>query len=318
MDELTTRRLILLNELAEIDDTIAVYRQLARENGDNANYVGPSPSSIGDDNGNDDDDDNDNNDIEDNNQISFDFSGERMEIFPEGPGSPSTTSDDEDVEIITSPPREPSKLSLRDTPSIVYWQGSRQDPRLKSDQWLSEKPNESFSRDFVQEIGTQRLCNTLRPKIFVIMLVHPNAAGCPANKACDHWELRWDDRPRREPGTLELELICLDRRDRGDFIDLPGKKLVLLDKDHPSPIKCDPCFLFNALKPDFSSLDGTHLDVVLFRMLQPDDGEDDNPVEGRDESEDNNLDHPCEKIGWTEAYRYMDRCGRRLVTLINE
>ncbi|KAI1035481.1 hypothetical protein LB504_005816 [Fusarium proliferatum] len=295
MDDLNTRRHFLLEELAEIDDTIAVYRQLAGENGDvvNADTVDPTLPSRGDDY--DDNHENGNNHIEDDRQIAFDFDGEMMEIFPERPGSPSLTSDDDDVEIITSSRQEPSKLSLRDTPLVVLDRGPSQDPRFKPDQWLSEKPNESFSRDFLQGIGTQRLCNTLRPEISVIMLAHPYAEGCPANKACYHWELRWDDRPRRDPGTLELELICLDRRDRGDYIDPPGKKFYMLDEDHPRPIKCNPCFLFNGLKPDFSCLDGTNLDVVLFRMLQPDDGEDDDPVEG-----------------------YMDRCGRQLATLLYE
>ncbi|KLO82892.1 uncharacterized protein FFB20_14218 [Fusarium fujikuroi] len=318
MDDLNTRRHFLLEELAEIDDTIAVYRQLAGDNGDvvNADTVDPTLPSRGDDY--EDNYENSNNHIEDDRQIAFDFDGEMMEIFPEGPGSSSLTSDDDSVEIITSSPQEPSKLSLRDTPLVVFDRGPSQDPRFKPDQWLSEKPNESFSRDFLQGIGTQRLCNTLRPEISVIMLAHPYAEGCPANKACHHWELRWDDRPRRDPGTLELELICLDRRDRGDYIDPPGKKFYMLDKDHPRPIKCNPCFLFNGLKPDFSSLDGTNLDVVLFRMLQPDDGEDDDPVEGRDESEENNLDYPFEKIGWTECHRYMDRCGRQLATVLYE
>ncbi|KAG5802712.1 hypothetical protein H9Q74_012368 [Fusarium xylarioides] len=335
MGDLIARRTVLLNELAEIEDNITVYREAATREvaareaaireaaGEdeafvNADTVNPTPSPRGDaDNESDNNGENGNNDVEDDRQIAFDFDGVRMEqVFPEGPGSPETTSSD--VEIITSSPQQPSKLSLRDTPSIAFWQGPRVDPRFKPDQWLAEKPSESFSRDFLQGIGTARLCNTLRPEIFVLMLAHPNAAGCPANEACHHWELRWDDRPRREPGTIELELICLDRRDRGNYIDPPGKKFYMLDQDHPNPIKCDPCFLFNALKPDFSSLDGTNLDVVLFRLLQPDDGEDDDPVEGRDESEGNNLDHPCEKIGWEEVHRYMDRCGRQLATLLYE
>ncbi|PNP82848.1 hypothetical protein FNYG_04079 [Fusarium nygamai] len=338
MDDLITRRTVLRNQLAEIEDNIAIQVTAVREEAAreaaireaagedevfaNADTVDPIPSPRGDANNEDDNhNENDNNDIEDDLQIAFDFEGGfggmMVPIFPEGPGSPETTSSS-DVEIITSTPPQPSKLSLRDTPSIAFWQGPRVDPRFKPDQWLSEKPSESFSRDFLQGIGTARLCNTLRPEIFVLMLAHPNAAGCPANEACHHWELRWDDRPRREPGTIELELICLDRRDRGDYIAPPGKEFHMLDQDHPNPIKCDPCFLFNALKPDFSSLEGTNLDVVLFRLLQPDDGEDDDPVEGRDESEGNNLDHPCEKIGWEEVHRYMDRWGRQLATLLYE
>ncbi|KAF5695219.1 integral membrane protein PTH11 [Fusarium denticulatum] len=330
MDGLITRRTVLRNHLAEIEDNIAIQEaaiRVAAGEDDvlaNADTVDPAPSPRGDaDNEDDNNNENDNNDIDDDLHIAYDFEGGfggmMVPIVPEGPGSPETTSSS-DVEIVTftSTPSQPSKLSLRDTPSIVFWQGPRVDPRFKPDQWLSEKPSESFSRDFLQGIGTARLCNTLRPEIFVLMLAHPNAAGCPANEACHHWELRWDDRPRREPGTIELELICLDRRDRGDYIAPPDKEFHMLDQDHPNPIKCDPCFLFNALKPDFSSLDGTNLDVVLFRLLQPDDGEDDEPVEGRDESEDNNLDHPFEKIGWEEVHRYMDRWGRQLATLLDE
>ncbi|KAF4434849.1 hypothetical protein FACUT_7509 [Fusarium acutatum] len=320
MDDLIARRAFLLNELAEIEDTIEVYREAADREaaGEDEAFVNTDTadstlSSRGDDNNND----NGNNDVEDNNQIEFDFDVGRIEIFPEGPGSPGTTSHDDVVEITMTSPHQPSKLSLRDTPSVAFWEGAQKDPRFKPGQWLSEKPNGCFSRDLLQCITTARLYNTLRPEIFVIMLAHPNAAGCPANEACHHWELRWDDRPRQEPGTIELELICLDRRDRGDYVDLPGKNH-LLDRDHPNPIKCDPCFLYNALKPDFSSLDGTNLDVVSFRMLQPDDGEDDRPVEMRDESDENDLDHPYEEIGWTGVYRYMDRYGRHLATLLNE
>ncbi|KAF4959097.1 hypothetical protein FGADI_1975 [Fusarium gaditjirri] len=329
MDDLITRRAFLLNDSAEIDDTITSYREAAGDDGDfrNADTFNRTVSFRGDDNGTanqtvtlrGDDNDNDygNNDIEDDNQVAFDFHRE-IQIFPEGQVSPYSSSDDEDLEIIMSDPRQLSKLSLRDTPSVAFWQGSRKDPRFKPDQWLSEKPKESFSRDFLQGIGTDRLGNTLRPEMVIIMLAHPNAAGCPANEACHHWELRWDDRPRREPGTIELELICLSRRDRGNFVDLPGKKFHLLDKDHPTPIKCGPCFLYNALKPDFSSLDTTNLDVVLFRMIQPDDGKDDDPVEMVDESDENNLDHPFEKIGGAEVHRYMDRHGRHLATLMYE
>ncbi|KAF5626185.1 hypothetical protein F52700_8902 [Fusarium sp. NRRL 52700] len=313
MDDLLTRRRFLLDELAEIDDTIAVYRELAGEDEDDADTLRASLPSGGDDSNSD----NDNNDTEDDNQISLDFSGGRMEIFPEGPGTPGATSDDDDVDFIMSSPQEPSKLSLRERTSIALWQGPRHDPRFKSDQWLSEKPNESFSRDFLQEIGTQRLCNTLRPEIWVLMLAHPEAARCPTHKACHHWELRWDDRPRRDPGTLELELICLDPRDRGIYTNPPGNRFQLLDKDHPRPIECDPCFMFNALKPDFRSLERANLDVVLFRVLEPRDGNDSRPVEGRDESPGNNLDYPFEKIGWTEVYHYMDRCGRQLASLSN-
>lgn len=134
MDDLNTRRHFLLEELAEIDDTIAVYRQLAGENGDvvNADTDDPTLPSRGDDY--DDNHENGNNDIEDDRQIAFDFDGEMMEIFPERPGSPSLTSDDDDVEIITSSHQEPSKLSLRDTPLVVFDRGPRQDPRFKPDQ----------------------------------------------------------------------------------------------------------------------------------------------------------------------------------------
>ncbi|KAF5706271.1 hypothetical protein FMUND_11702 [Fusarium mundagurra] len=325
MHDLLTRRNVLLSDLAEIEDSIAmnrdaVVREAAGEDEVfvNADPVDPTPSPRGGaDNEDDNNNENDNSDIEDDLQIAFDFEGGfggmMVPIFPEGPGSPETTSDDDDVEIVMY---TPSKLSLRSAPPVGFMDDPDRDPRFKSDQWLSEKPSESFSRDFLQAIGTARLHNTLRPEMFVLMLAHPNAERCPAKEACHHWELRWDDRPRRDPGTIELELICLDRRDRGIFADPPGNGFHLLDKGHPNPIRCDPCYLFNGLKPDFSCLDGTNLDVVLFRLLQPDDGEDDNPVEGRDESEGNNLDYPFEKIGCTEVHRYMDRCGRHLATIV--
>jgi hypothetical protein len=153
----------------------------------------------------------------------------------------------------------------------------------------------------------------------VIFLAHPNAVECPANEPCGHWELRWDDRPRREPGTIELELICLDRKNHENFVDPPEQKFYLFDKDHPRPIKCEPCFLYNALKPDFSSLDATNLDLVTFRMIQPDDGEDNEPVDGLDEeSNTNSCDKPYEQLGWTQVCRYMDASGRHFVTLFNE
>ncbi|KAF5641764.1 uncharacterized protein FTJAE_4023 [Fusarium tjaetaba] len=325
LDGLLTERTALLNRLAEINVNIATQVAAVREaaGGDevfaNADTVDPPPSPRGD--ADNEDNANDNNDIDDDLQIAFDFEGGfggMMEpILPEGPGSLETTSSP-DAEIIPSTPFQPSKLSLRDPTSIASWQGRPIDSRFKPDQWLSEKPSESFSRDFLWRIGRARLDNTLRPEIFVLMLAHPNAAGCPANKTCHHWELRWDDRPRREPGTIELELICLDKRDRGDYISPSGEAFHMLDQHHPKPIKCNPCFLFHGLKPDFSSLDGTNLDVVLFRLLEPNDGDDDDPVEGRDESEGNNLDHPFEKIGWTEVHKYMDRWGRQLATLLRE
>lgn len=329
LDDLVTRRTVLRNRLAEIEDGIATQVTAVREaaGGDevlaNAVTVDPTSSSRGDaDNEDNNNNVNDNNDNDDGHQIAFDFEGGfggmMVPIFPEGPGSPETASSS-DVKSITSTPPQPSKLSLRDTPSITPRQGQPPiDTRFKPDQWLSEKPNESFSRDFLWRIGRARLDNTLRPEIFVLMLAHPNAAGCPANEACHHWELRWDDRPRREPGTIELELICLDKRDRGDYISTPNNEFHMLDQHHPNPIKCNPCFLFNRLKPDFSSLDGTDLDVVLFRLLGPNDGNDDAPVEGRDESEGNNLGHPFEKIGWEEVHKYMDRWGRQLATLLKE
>ncbi|RBQ79524.1 hypothetical protein FVER53590_11915 [Fusarium verticillioides] len=338
MGDLVTRRIALRTELAEVEENIAIQVAAVREEGArqaaireaaggdevfaNADTVDPTPTSRDDaDNEGNNNNENDNNDIDDNLQIAFDFEGGfdgmMVPIFPEGPGSPETTSSS-GAEIITSTPPQPSKLSLRDTMSITSWQGRPIDSRFKPDQWLSEKPSESFSRDFLWRIGRARLHNTLRPEIFVLMLAHPNAAGCPANEACHHWELRWDDRPRREPGTIELELICLDKRDRGDYISPPDKEFHMLDQHHPNPIKCNPCSLFNGLKPDFSSLDGTNLDVVLFRLLEPNDGDIDEPVEGRDEFEGNNLDHPFEKIGWDEVHKYMDHWGRHLATLLRE
>ncbi|KAF5971444.1 hypothetical protein FCOIX_9865 [Fusarium coicis] len=333
LDDLVTRRTVLLNRLAEIEDNITTQVAAVREaavheaagGGEvfaNADTVDPTSSSRG---GADDEDNNNNaninNNVNDDLQIAFDFEGGfgRMMVptLPEGPGSPEIISSS-DAETIPSTPPQPSKLSLRDAPPIASWQGRPIDSRFKPDQWLSEKPSDSFSRDFLRRIGRARLDNTLRPEIFVLMLAHPNAAGCPANESCHHWELRWDDRPRREPGTIELELICLDKRDRGDYNSPPGKEFHMLDQHHPNPIKCNPCFLFNGLKPDFSSLDGTNLDVVLFRLLEPNNGDIDEPVEGRDESEGNNLDHPFEKIGWEEVHKYMDCWGRQLATLLRE
>ncbi|KAF4414637.1 hypothetical protein FACUT_14108 [Fusarium acutatum] len=37
------------------------------------------------------------------------------------------------------PQQTPSKLSLRDAPSVAFWEGPHKDPRFKPDEWLSEK-----------------------------------------------------------------------------------------------------------------------------------------------------------------------------------
>ncbi|ENH67926.1 hypothetical protein FOC1_g10005353 [Fusarium oxysporum f. sp. cubense race 1] len=266
MDGLLTRRALLLSELAELEDTISVFREAAGENED---FV--DADSIG---------------VE--NQVAIDVSDETFSDFPD---SPDTTSQDEDMEMNEySPQPTPSKLSVLVTPEVALHHGPRQDSRFKQDKWLSEKPHGCFSRDLLKWVCGARLYNKLPHEMPVIFLAHPNAAECPVNEPCGHWELRWDDRPPREPGTIELE-----------------------------PIKCEPCFLYNALKPDFSSLDATNLDLVTFRMIQPDDGEDNEPVDGLDEeSNTTSCDKPYEQLGWTQVCRYMDASGRHFVTLFNE
>ncbi|VTT67096.1 unnamed protein product [Fusarium fujikuroi] len=47
---------------------------------------------------------------------------------------------DTDTNRLSSLPQQtPSKLSLRDAPSVAFWEDSPKDPRFKPDQWLSEK-----------------------------------------------------------------------------------------------------------------------------------------------------------------------------------
>ncbi|EXK44567.1 hypothetical protein FOXG_03965 [Fusarium oxysporum f. sp. lycopersici 4287] len=311
MDDLLTRRALLLSELAELEDTISVFREAAGENEDfvDADSVIPFLSYRGNDN--------DNNEIGVENQVAIDVSDETFSDFPD---SPDTTSQDEDMEMNEySPQPALSKLSVLVTPEVALHHGPRQDSRFKQDKWLSEKPHGCFSRDLLKWVCGARLYNKLPHEMPVIFLAHSNAAECPANEPCGHWELRWDDRPRREPGTIELELICLDRKNHENFVDPPEQKFYLFDKDHPRLIKCEPCFLYNALKPDFSSLDATNLDLVIFRMIQPDDGEDNEPVDGLDEeSNTNSCDKPYEQLGWTQVCRYMDASGRHFVTLFNE
>ncbi|KAJ4121725.1 hypothetical protein NW765_004550 [Fusarium oxysporum] len=289
MDDLLTRRALLLSELAELEDTISVFREAAGENEDfmDADSVIPFLSYRGNDN--------DNNEIGVENQVAIDVSDETFSDFPD---SPDTTSQDEDMEMNEySPQPALSKLIS----------GSLRSP-------MGASPEISSSG-----FAGARLYNKLPHEMPVIFLAHPNAVEFPANEPCGHWELRWDDRPRREPGTIELELICLDRKNHENFVDPPEQKFYLFDKDHPRPIKCGPCFLYNALKPDFSSLDATILDLVTFRMIQPDDGEDNEPVDGLDEeSNTNSCDKPYEQLGWTQVCRYMDASGRHFVTLFNE
>ncbi|KAH7178218.1 hypothetical protein DER46DRAFT_569864 [Fusarium sp. MPI-SDFR-AT-0072] len=313
MDDSLTRRAFLLSELAEPEETISVIREAAGESEDfaDADTVIPFLSYRGNDS------DNDNNEIEIENQVAIDVSDE---TFLDGPDSPDTTSQNEDIDMNESGPQQAlSKLSLLDPTEVALYHGPRQDLRFKQDKWLSEKPHGAFSRDLLKWVCGSRVYNKLPPELPVIFLAHPNAAQCPANESCPHWELRCDDRPRREPGTIELELICLDRKNHENFVDPPDQKFYLFDKNHPRPIKCEPCFMYNALKPDFSSLDATNLDLVTFRMIQPDDGEDNEPVDGLDEESDTNArDKPYEQIGWTQVCRYMDASGRHFVTMFDE
>jgi hypothetical protein len=219
------------------------------------------------------------------------------------PDSLDNTSDEEDIEMNESSPQQPlSKLSLLTNPADLPRDGRYVDTRLKQDEWLLEKPDRCLSRDVLfamyLAVTKNRLNSVDCPVIF---LAHPGAAHCPIHQTCTHWELRWEDRPRREPGSIELELFCLDPKAREMFA---GPELCFFDHEHRQPIKCEPSYLFNALKPNFSSLKATNLDLVLFRMVEP-----------RNESGDE-LDG--EAYDQKMAFGLMDQYGRHFVTVLRE
>ncbi|KAF9772482.1 hypothetical protein IL306_009806 [Fusarium sp. DS 682] len=190
----------------------------------------------------------------------------------------------------------PSKLSLLTNPGDAPEEDEYMDSRFKEDTWRMEKTNESFARDFLMSAYCWRSRNEVPGGCPIIFLTHIHAAECPMHQVCTHWELRWEDIPRREPGSIELEVICFDPKTRDQYKDPSPEsgKLYFYASEDPKPINCRSTYLFNALRPDFSSVKALGLEVVLFRMVE----------------------HTGEWTYDEMGVRYMDQYGRLLETLM--
>ncbi|KAF4451713.1 hypothetical protein F53441_5392 [Fusarium austroafricanum] len=208
----------------------------------------------------------------------------------------SVTDESEKVDGSVSQPR-PSKLSLVDAPADAPTAWPWFDSRFDEDRWKVEKPTEmTWSQDFLcfAFACLDGFCEEVYPSMLlfsIYILRHSNAAECPIQDHCDHWEvIVVDDAFQKQEGSVDLEVLCINPR-------LISRRV--MDAFGPFPltteqetITCQPTKLYNYLKPNFGVLGTEEANVAAFRVL------------GRDSD--------------TKVEHWMDKYGRPILKYPNE
>ncbi|KAJ4245973.1 hypothetical protein NW762_013717 [Fusarium torreyae] len=188
------------------------------------------------------------------------------------------------IHAIANQPR-PCKASLLVDPGDREAEWPYLDSRFKQDRTLSGKLCQAFSNEFLwcakagYEFG--------REEFPMFILRHANAAECPVGEGCTHWQWISDHEAAREEESIDLQVVCISAETVEKGISIFEAWSMFEPND---AITCDPCAIFNALKPDFGVIRAAGYEVVLFRL-----------VEGH--------------VDDADGTKWMDQCGRLLARM---